>query len=116
MNPFSNSRGDAAAVSPRGEAPDENTVVDKMVAHPDAVAQKGSGREQAGGVHRQDPDALFLPPILEYSGTPAFHSPYSVIRFVAATPSRSPSVESQTFPRRSRRSWHRESIVPQDSL
>src|ERR671914_378788 len=64
MNPFSNSRGDAAAVSPRGEAPDENTVVDKMVAHPDAIAQKGSGREQAGGVHRQDPDALFPPPIL----------------------------------------------------
>src|SRR5688572_29952563 len=52
----------------------------------------------------------------QYSSTPSFHSSYFITRCLAATPSRSPSVESLTFPRQSRRSWHPENIVPQDSL
>src|SRR5262245_1826527 len=63
MDGFSNSRRHPATASSGGEAPDKNTIVDKMVAHPNAVAQDGSGGEKASGVHRQNSDRLSPPPI-----------------------------------------------------
>src|SRR5262249_12249129 len=64
MDGFSNSRRHPATASSGGKAPDKDTVVDKMVAHPNAVAQNGSGGEKASGVHRQNPDRLSPLPIL----------------------------------------------------
>src|SRR5262249_61989553 len=64
MDGFSNSRRHPATASSGGEAPDKNTIVDKMVAHPNAVAQNGPRREKASGVHRQNPDRLSALPIL----------------------------------------------------
>src|SRR5215831_15872281 len=64
MDGFSNSRRHPATASSGGKAPDKDTVVDKMVAHPNAVAQNGPRREKASGVHRQNPDRLSPLPIL----------------------------------------------------
>src|SRR5262249_4636836 len=59
-----NARAPPATASSGGKAPDKNTVVDKMVAHPNAVAQDGSGGEKASGIHRQNSNRLSPPPIL----------------------------------------------------
>src|SRR5215468_2564961 len=64
MDGFSNSRRHPATASSGGKAPDKDTVVDKMVAHPNAVAQNGPRREKASGVHRQNPDRLSPLPIV----------------------------------------------------
>jgi hypothetical protein len=38
MDGLSNSSRHATTASSSGEAPDENTIVDKMLAHPNAIA------------------------------------------------------------------------------
>src|SRR5215475_12230714 len=64
MDGFANSRRHPATASSGGKAPDKNTVVDKMVAHPNAVTQDGSGGEKTSGIHRQNSNRLSPPPIL----------------------------------------------------
>src|SRR6266542_4465076 len=54
MDRLVNIIGKAALVAARCQAPDENTLIEEMAAHADAVAKESATRERAGWIDRKD--------------------------------------------------------------